>query len=838
MVPRIRLVGPMRQRLILVLLFTLVSGQVLAAPQTPIPISGRSAQDARAEQLARTLETRGLMSTPAQFSAWEAQALATPGDGRLEQLRRISVEALSASDVSRASRWMAFYAEEIRARHDTRHERALAQLKAYQRGIDGDFSAAAAELTRMLAGERDPFLRAAGARLLAYSLTDAGLPVQALQVIRSGLRDADRSDNAAALKLGLADAGAYASRELNDLPAFIDNIEIGITATQQAHQPIDGRTTLYNLTVLTSAQGRVDLSKRLLRQYQRLAALTRDNIEIGWANELCAKVNIAAAGYGAALGCAEAALANPEIAPDHRPKVMLIQVMALARLGRPAESRARLASLMALAQDRGDPLLMHDLLQGEAEVLRSEGRLAEAYQALLKFHDQQRADTAASVVEGLHGIRASLESEIDDTQALLEAQRRQTLQISVLVGVVALALIAAVVSLIGQRRLQSRLLAAAARAEHADKVKSEFLANMSHEIRTPLTSIVGFSRLLADQPELAPTSANFANRIVTATQSLLAIVNDVLDFSKIEAGQARIDLRPTALRDLIEDVAGLFSAQAADKSVAMTLEGLDALPSWALVDPDRVRQVLLNLIGNAVKFTAVGGVRVIAAWSEPAGLRLEVIDSGSGISAEGQARLFRRFSQVHGASNRAEGGTGLGLAICSGLVEAMDGEIGVDSTMGQGSRFWFRVPAPTAAAPEMTIPIEASASASADRARVLVVDDNEANRELVLHLLASLDLDLTFATRGEEAVEAADVDVFDLILMDIRMPGMGGEAAMGQIRSGAGPNADAPILAFTADVDGQATERLLGAGFDGHVHKPIDARGLITSVVQWTARAA
>ena len=137
---------------------------------------------------------------------------------------------------------MAFYAEEIRARHDTRHERALAQLKAYQRGIDGDFSAAAAELTRMLAGERDPFLRAAGARLLAYSLTDAGLPVQALQVIRSGLRDADRSDNAAALKLGLADAGAYASRELNDLPAFIDNIEIGITATQQAHQPIDGRS--------------------------------------------------------------------------------------------------------------------------------------------------------------------------------------------------------------------------------------------------------------------------------------------------------------------------------------------------------------------------------------------------------------------------------------------------------------------------------------------------------------------------------------------------------------------------------------------------------------------
>ncbi|MBI5941941.1 MAG: response regulator [Caulobacterales bacterium] len=778
------------------------------------------------------------MSTPAQFKAWETRASATQGDERLEQLRRVSVEALSASDLARADRWMALYAREIEARRSVRHGRALAQLKAYKIGIEGDFSGAAAELTRMMAGERDPFLRAAGARLLAYSLTDAGLPVQALQVIRSGLRDADLSDEAPALRLGLADAGAYASRELNDLPAFIDNIEIGIKATQQAHQPIDGRTTLFNLTILTSAQGRVDLSKRLLEQYQRLAAATGDHIEIGWANELCAKVNIAGGGYAAALGCAEAALTNADIAPEHRPKVMLIQVMALARLGRPVEARKQLGALTALARERGDPLLMHDIQQGEAEVLRSEGRVAEAYETLLKFHDQKRADTAASVVEGLHGIRASLENEIDETQALLAEQRRQTLWISLLVGFVALALIGAVVSLVAQRRLQRRLVKAAARAEHADKVKSEFLANLSHEIRTPLTSIVGFSRLLADQPNLTPESAKFANRIVTATQSLLAIVNDVLDFSKIEAGQARIEPRPTALAGLIQDVSGLFSAQAAEKGVTLTVDMADCLPAWTLVDPDRVRQVLLNLLGNAVKFTAAGEVRVAAGWSQTDGLRVEVIDSGAGISEEGQARLFRRFSQVHGAAGRMEGGTGLGLAICSGLVEAMGGEIGVESTVGEGSRFWFQVPAPIAEAPRAAEPLELAPGGLSDRARVLVVDDNEANRELVSHLLASLDLDLTFATRGEEAVLAADVDVFDLILMDIRMPGMGGEAAMGRIRSGDGPNADAPILAFTADVDGQATERLLGAGFDGHVHKPIDPRGLITSVVQWTARAA
>ena len=829
----------MRLRLVLFLSFcgALTCGQALAASAAP-PISSQIAQDDRVRQLARALESRGLMTTPAQISAWEARAAATTGDGRLEQLRRISIEALTASDVPRAHRWMALYAEEIRLRKDSRHARILEQLRAYERGIQGDFGDAAAELTRLLAGEPDPFLRANGSRLLAYSLTDAGLPVQALQVIRSGLRDADQTNDRAALKLGLADAGAYAARQLNDLPAFIDNIDIEIAAAAATDQPLDGRTALYNLTVLSSTLGHDALASELLKQFQRLSNATGDATEIAWANEVCATVKIGARAYNEALQCAQAALAYPDMAPEHRPKVMLIEVKALARLGRPAAARRELVALQALASRRDDPILIHDILQSEAEVLRSEGRLSEAYDALQAFHDQQLRDTTASAVEGLHDMRASLEDEIDDTQALLKAQRRQTMQISVLVGIVALALIAAVASLFGQLRLQRRLVAAADRAERADRVKSEFLANMSHEIRTPLTSIVGFSRLLSEQPELSAVSGSFATRIVTATQSLLAIVNDVLDFSKIEAGQARIEPRPTAARALIQDVAGLFEAQAAEKGVALTVTLSDTLPNWIMVDPDRLRQILLNLTGNAVKFTASGSVKIHADWSDANDLRISVQDTGPGISEEGRARLFRRFSQVDRAENRIEGGTGLGLAICSGLVEAMGGEIGVESAVGEGSRFWFRLPAPPAEAPAeaAALPV-APAEASGERVRLMIVDDNEANRELVSHLLASLDLDMTFATSGEEAVAAAQAGPFDLILMDIRMPGIGGEAAMGQIRAGGGPNADCPILAFTADVDGQATERLLGAGFDGHVPKPIDARALITSIVQWTAAA-
>ena len=829
----------MRLRHLLVLCVALAFGQALPVEATPLAVSSQAAQDKRAVDLAATLEANGLMATPAEIAAWEARAAESTGDIRIEMLRRISVEALTASDMPRAQRWMKLYAEEIRLRRDTRHARALLHLKAYERGIEGDFGDAAAELTRLLAGEPDPFLRATGGRLLAYALTDAGLPVQALQVIRSALLDADQSSGVAALKMGLADAGAYASRELGDLPAFLDNVDLQIRVSPGTMQPLDGRTALYNMAILTSSLGRDALATQLMQQFQRLSVATGNEIEIGWANELCATVLSRARAFDEALTCAQDALANPGIAPDHRPKVMLIEVAALARMGRSGEARRRYEGLRALADRRGDPLLLHDILQGEAEVLRSEGRLAQAYEVLLRFHEEQLRDTNAAAVDGLHNMRSSLEGEINDTQALLKAQRRQTLQITALVGFVALALIAAIASLLAQRRLQKRLRAAADRAERADRVKSEFRANMSHEIRTPLTSIVGFSRLLSEQPELSAVSSGFATRIVTATQSLLAIVNEVLDFSKIEAGQARIDPRPVDPRALIVDVAGLFDAQAAEKGLTVALEVSDTLPDWIVTDPDRLRQILLNLIGNAVKFTSVGAVTVAADWSGDAGLRISVEDSGPGISPDGQARLFRRFSQVDRASNRLEGGTGLGLAICSGLVDAMGGEIGVKSTEGQGSLFWFRLPAPAADTPEPTAPLPAArpAGSLSDLARILVVDDNEANRELVKLLLAALDLDITYAVDGEEAVEAAATTPFELILMDIRMPGMGGEAAMHTIRAGAGPNAQAPILAFTADVDGQATERLLGAGFDGHIPKPIDPRALLTAVVQWTSAA-
>ncbi|MDO9224100.1 MAG: ATP-binding protein [Caulobacter sp.] len=828
----------MRPSLIACLVLTLVASGVAVAKEQPTPIDPTSIeQDPRAERLADQIETRKLLSTVAKRNAWEAAAQAARGADRLERMRQITTEAMSSSDMPRINRWMALYEREIADQHDTDHEPALAQLKAYRRGMDGDYSGAVATLTRMIAGETDPFLRAAGARLLSYTLTDAGQPVQALRVVRSGLRDAAKVGDNPSLRVGLSDAWAYAALEMEDLPTFIEQVEAGVAAAAQTEQPYDGMTALYNLASLSSRQGHAAEAARLLERYQLLALATFDPTEIYWANELCSSVSRDAGDYARARVCAEQALAHNDISPEHEPKIMLTRVIALARLGRATEARSRLTEVTALALRRNDPELLDTLVEGEAEVLRSEGRLAEAFDALNRFHRQNSHNKAAAVVQGVREMRSSLEGEIDQAQALLDAQRRQSLLFAILIGVGVIVTLGGGWFLLAVLRLQRRLVAAADRAERADRVKSEFLANMSHEIRTPLTSIVGFSRLLVDQPDLPAESGRFAERILTATRSLLAIVNDVLDFSKLEAGQVTIDPRPVAAATLAEDVASLFESQTRAKGISLDVDASPELPELVSVDPDRLRQVLLNLIGNAVKFTAAGGVRVGLSWSEPDVLHVEVTDTGEGISEEGRAMLFRRFSQVDGSATRVQGGTGLGLAICQGLVDAMGGEIGVDSVPGKGSRFWFRIAAPQAAAPEPEPEATPRTLGARGAARVLVVDDNDANRELVTHLLSGLDLELSLAISGEEAIAAAEAGAFDLILMDIRMPGMGGEAAMKIIRANGGSNASAPILAFTADADRESAERLREAGFDGHVCKPIDPRALMMTVMEWTAAA-
>ncbi|MBX7249023.1 MAG: PAS domain S-box protein [Caulobacteraceae bacterium] len=386
-----------------------------------------------------------------------------------------------------------------------------------------------------------------------------------------------------------------------------------------------------------------------------------------------------------------------------------------------------------------------------------------------------------------------------------------------------------------QKALQADLQAARTAAEQAAAVKAEFLANMSHELRTPLTSIIGFAGLLRARPTLDAESARFVDRLTTATDALQALVNDILDFSKLEAGQVEIETTPVMIRDLATASLELFLPQAEEKGVALEFRCDADVPDALALDAARTRQILLNLVGNALKFTPSGSVTLHVGWSGGR-LACRVEDTGIGIPADKAARLFQRFSQVDGSINRMHGGTGLGLAISKGLVERMGGEIGLQSTPGAGSTFWFDIPAPEAVAPTAEAG-DVARPAAGIAARVLVVDDNPANRELARLVLAAAGITPCEAANGLEAVGLAGQQPFDLILMDVRMPIMDGVSATRAIRAGGGPNRGVPILAFTAGGDGSDESALRSAGFDACVAKPIQPTVLLQTLAEWSDRS-
>jgi PAS domain S-box-containing protein len=390
-----------------------------------------------------------------------------------------------------------------------------------------------------------------------------------------------------------------------------------------------------------------------------------------------------------------------------------------------------------------------------------------------------------------------------------------------------------------RKALEAEVVEAKERAEQAAAAKSEFLANMSHELRTPLTSVIGFSGLLSKSKALPDTERLYAERIATASDALLEVINDILDYSKLEAGA--IELEPVGfdLRALIEGAAAIVEQQCQVKGLKLEVQCDDVLPDALVGDVGRLRQVMLNLLSNAVKFTSRGGVTVRAGgrvmedgrWK----LRFEVQDTGIGISAEKLPQLFDRFTQADASTTRLYGGTGLGLAISHRLIEKMDGRIWVRSETGKGTSFWFEVPLGLGRSEVANvIDVGLDRGGNLKKARILVADDAPANRELVTAILSTLGLEVYTVQDGAEAVHALQGELYDLVLMDVHMPVMDGLAATREIRRMERTRGGrTPILALTANVQSEQVARCLEAGMDGHLAKPIQLTELVSALSSW-----
>ena len=814
-----------------------------------IPTGAEAATQSRESriELARRVEERAAATSFPALEAFGEAAMSVPGREGLNRLYHVMWISLNQGDFERAEVWNNRLAAAALERRDQRYQ-GIARLNALAIRYDSGDTAASVEIDQIARTASDWFVRAHAKRLSALALMDLDRIGEALRLLSAA--DSlipDKAPYADTARAGLWEVTGLALMDLNDIEgatAAFRRFEIDLSNPAYPRPDYDA---LYNLTRLSIQVGDQELAARLYAAHHRLSLRAGLESLMVYDASLCAMVADGGGDSQGVLDCLSPYGADLGEAEFLAPQMLPARALAYARTGQLGLARRDLAEIRrreaaGLFRENG----FSEVPRVEAALLFAEGRTRDAFQRLEAYHKAQEVQIARRFSAGIGQVTGDMQEQLAERRRQLDTARTNTrLQKDIInsqrwmVGIAGVFFLTAAGLLVWQWRSAVHLRLARQAAEEASRSKSDFLANMSHEIRTPLNGVVAMADALA-RSELGPREREMVDIVRASSDTLERLLSDILDTAKIESGQITIEPAPFHLADVVRETAALWRPMAEEKGVALTIGIRPEAERLVHGDVVRVRQILTNLVSNALKFTAAGEVRLNIEDGADDHVRFTVTDTGVGFEPDQRDRIFGRFHQADGSITRRFGGTGLGLAISRDLADLMGGCLDCVSQPGVGSRFWFEIPLPKVDAGQSgEVPVPHNEESTVPL-RILLADDHPANRKVVEILLAGTGAELVGVADGSEALEAFRGGGFDLVLMDMQMPVMDGLTATAEIRAfererGWGRT---PLLMLTANAMPEHIEAGRKAGSDGHLAKPVTMTTLFAGITQVLASSA
>ena len=830
------------------------SAEVWAADTQGLVSKPLAAAGDRTDHLLQVLEARAASTSFADLDAFaEAARHQLDGEG-LRKLHHTFTIYLNQGETERAEHWNAILAGNARKMGDDRFVQ-VAELNGYMMAYDIGVAGQSAKMRRMLEETDDWYVRVTAARYYASTRFDAlhiGEGLKTLSAVQAQIPEND--PDAAHAHAGVWEMMGIGLMDLHDMKGATEAFTRYELEYGHEDWPRPDFDSLYNLVTMAVQVGDIENAERYFAVHDRLSRRTDLQGLLAYNALTCARVANLSDDMPRVVRC----LVDHERLLEDDPYLQLrtwpLKIIALSRLGRTDEAATLLSRWQSLNTAQPGSYLHNIGLRARAELLFATGQPDEAMRLMRVFVARELANEARAYGEGVHQVTKDMEVQLTQRRHQLAIEQANVrLQADVIraqtwiVGVTLFFLVCGAIVVIWLWVQARELRLARSRAERASTAKTRFLANMSHEIRTPLNGVIAMADALG-QRRLARKDLELVDIIRNSATTLERLLNDILDSARIESGELRLESAPFDLKAMLDSAVGLWAARAEEKGVALKLVCGEGIARTVMGDAVRLRQVLTNLVSNALKFTDTGSVTIEAVPSDGGRVYFCVTDTGCGFDESVRQRIFARFQQADESTTRRYGGSGLGLNISQELVALMGGQMDCASMPGHGAKFWFEIRLPEVDAPAVPLPPE-PAPPPVDLVqdvskglglRVLLADDHAANRKVVEVLLSSVDADIVSVADGEEAVRAFGGDHFNLVLMDMQMPVMDGLTATRRLREieRRDGRVHTPVVMLTANAMAEHVEASLAAGADAHLTKPLTGQSLmdtIASVLEKTA---